>query len=143
PAHRRVHCRSPGARRHLRLPRCRRCSQWPARPQLLQLPVTAGEQVMSAYDQPHLFASLDSLEGVPDIFEPRHAPAEDTKSGRAIHNLLEWVGVVLPGIGLALGLAAAGYMLSEFIGAKMHYDVGKSPISPITLAVLLGLIIRN
>jgi len=99
--------------------------------------------IRSAYDQPHLFASLDSLEGVPDIFEPRHAPAEDTKSGRWIHDVLEWVGLVLPGIGLAFGLAFTGYLLSEWIGARMNYKPGKSPISPITLAVLLGLLIRN
>src|ERR1043165_8671037 len=107
----------------------------------------AEQPVRSAYDQPHLFASLDSLEGVPDIFEPRHAPAEDTKSGRMIHALLEWVSVVLPGVGLAFGLAYLGDRISEWArrainaSANMHYE--KSPISPIMLAVLLGLIIRN
>jgi len=101
----------------------------------------------SAYDQPHLFAYLDSLEGVPDIFEPRRAPAEKTKGGRAVHDFLEWVGLILPGIGLAFGLAFLGDRISDlarrFINAtaNMHYD--KSPISPIMLAVILGLIIRN
>jgi uncharacterized integral membrane protein (TIGR00698 family) len=88
-------------------------------------------------------SSLDSLEGVPDIFEPRVRPEERTAAGRRAHEALGWVGAVLPGIGLALALAWIGYTLSELIGRRMHYDAGKSPISPITLAVVLGLLIRN
>ena len=97
---------------------------------------------MSAYDHPHLFASLDSLEGVPDIFEPRVAPAEKTKGGRAIHDVLEWVGVILPGIGLAFGLAFLGDRMSEWArllinaSAGMHYE--KSPISPIDELEAIG-----
>src|SRR5438552_7113946 len=73
-------------------------------------------------------SSLDSLEGVPDIFEPRvkldyaRAPVR-----RSAHDVLDWFGGVLPGVGLALALAWAGYMLSEAIGQKLHFDKGKSP----------------
>jgi uncharacterized integral membrane protein (TIGR00698 family) len=98
---------------------------------------------MSAYDTPSLFASLDSLEGVPDIFEPRLTPAKATGPQAAAHDALGWLGVMLPGIGLAFLLAYLGYLLSEVVGGLMHFDHGKSPISPITLAVVLGLLIRN
>ena len=72
-----------------------------------------------------------------------HPPEEQTAAGRWAHDALDWLGAVLPGVGLALALAWAGYMLSEAIGQRLHFAPGKSPISPITVAVILGLIIRN
>jgi uncharacterized integral membrane protein (TIGR00698 family) len=88
-------------------------------------------------------SSLDSLEGVPDIFEPRVRPEERGTVGRWVHDALDGLGGVLPGVGLAVALAWAGYILSEAIGQRLHFDKGKSPLSPITVAVVLGLIIRN
>ena len=90
-----------------------------------------------------LFSSLDSLEGVPDWFEPRLAPKRVTGPQARVHDALGWLGTMLPGIGLAFLLAWLGYQLSEVVGALLHYAPGKSPISPITLAVLLGLFLRN
>ncbi|HEX8521232.1 MAG TPA: putative sulfate exporter family transporter, partial [Tepidisphaeraceae bacterium] len=87
--------------------------------------------------------SLDSLEGVPDIFEPRVRPSERGAFTQICHDVLNWVGTMLPGVGLAFLLAFLGYLVSDRIGLAMKYDLGKSPISPITLAVLLGLLIRN
>jgi uncharacterized integral membrane protein (TIGR00698 family) len=86
-------------------------------------------------------SSLDSLEGVPDMFEPRILPAQRGAFTQRAHDALNWVGAVLPGVGLALLLAYAGYLLSELAGRQLHYE--KSPISPIMLAVLLGLVLRN
>jgi uncharacterized integral membrane protein (TIGR00698 family) len=88
-------------------------------------------------------SSLDSLEGVPDIFEPRVPPEERGAMGRWAHDALDGLGANLPGVGLALGLAWVGYKFSEAIGQRLHFAPGKSPVSPITLAVILGLIIRN
>ena len=88
-------------------------------------------------------SSLDSLEGVPDIFEPRVRPEERAPAARWAHEALDWLGGVLPGFGLALALAWAGYELSDAIGVRLHFDKGKSPLSPITVAVVLGLFIRN
>jgi uncharacterized integral membrane protein (TIGR00698 family) len=105
--------------------------------------LATAERRMSAYDSPQLWAHLDSLEGVPDIFEPRLTPKKSTGPQAAAHEGLQWLGVMLPGIGLAFLLAYLGYVLSEIIGGVMHYDHGKSPISPITLAVVFGLLIRN
>ena len=92
-----------------------------------------------------LFASLDSFEGIPDVFEPRIAPESRAPWQRKLHDALVWIGVILPGIGLAWGLAWVGQVLSVWIGASiLHIPADKgSPISPIMLAILLGLVIRN
>ena len=82
-------------------------------------------------------SSLDSFEGVPDFVAPRSV------LGARAHYALAWIGDVFPGISLALLLAWLGYVLSDQFGRWFKFDVGKSPLSPITVAVLLGLIIRN
>src|SRR5262245_17904918 len=98
-----------------------------------------------AVNNPDLFASLDSFEGIPDVFEPRIAPESRAPWQRKLHDVLVWIGVILPGIGLAWGLAWIGQQLSAWIGSSiLHIPADKgSPISPIMLAILLGLIIRN
>jgi uncharacterized integral membrane protein (TIGR00698 family) len=93
-----------------------------------------------------LFSSLDSLEGVPDIFEPRKPIEERAAWQQKGYSVLAWLGEVLPGIGLAGLLAYFGNVLADFIGIKvLHFDAsrGGSPISPIMLAIVLGLVIRN
>ena len=86
----------------------------------------------SAYDHPHLFASLDSLEGVPDIFEPRLTPKKSTGPQAVAHESLGWLGQMLPGIGLAFLLAYLGYLVSELIGQSvLKYAPGNSPIQAI------------
>jgi uncharacterized integral membrane protein (TIGR00698 family) len=49
---------------------------------------------------------------------------------------------ILFGFGLAAGLAFFGYYLSEFIGIDLM-GLPKSPISPIMMAILLGILVRN
>src|SRR5437762_5817983 len=88
-------------------------------------------------------SSLDSLEGVPDMFEPRIRPEERNAVAEWAHEALAWLGGILPGFGLALALAWVGYVLSDKIGVRLKYKPGASPLSPITVAVVLGLIIRN
>ncbi len=92
-----------------------------------------------------LFSSLDSLEGVPDFFEPRKPAATQASWQRKSYDILTWLGEVLPGIGLAALLAYLGKLLSDWIGISvMHFDARRgSPISPIMLAIVLGLLIRN
>ena len=86
------------------------------------------------------YSSLDSYEGVPDFVAPRTARARILAQA---HDGLAWIGNVLPGIALAFLLAWAGYALSDVFGGLMKYPRDRSPLSPITVAVLLGLIIRN
>jgi uncharacterized integral membrane protein (TIGR00698 family) len=87
-------------------------------------------------------SSLDSYEGVPDFVAPRKAESMFDLTGGA-HEALAWAGNVLPGIALAFVLAWFGYFLSEIFGRRLNYQPGKSPISPVTVAVLLGLLLRN
>jgi uncharacterized integral membrane protein (TIGR00698 family) len=86
-------------------------------------------------------SSLDSFEGVPDLFEPRAKPEEHGAAQRVAHQSLAWCADVTPGLLMALALAVLGHWLSTWFGHVLHYD--KSPISPIMLAVMLGLIVRN
>src|SRR5438105_11019427 len=99
--------------------------------------MTGYEQIQHAH-----WPSLESLEGLPDVFEPHVKPEERGGVTRGAHDVLNWIGINAPGVLLAFALAYLGYLLSEFIGGRvMHYE--KSPISPIMLAVVLGLVIRN
>ena len=90
-------------------------------------------------------SSLDSFEGVPDIFEPRVHPAHRPRWQRMPHEALVWLGGVLPGVALAAILAFLGKLLADFIGLSvLRFDREKgSPVSPIMLAIFLGLLIRN
>ncbi|HSZ59832.1 MAG TPA: putative sulfate exporter family transporter [Tepidisphaeraceae bacterium] len=87
-------------------------------------------------------SSLDSYEGVPDFVAPRKAQSAFDLTGGA-HEILAWAGNILPGIALAFVLAWFGYLLSELCGRRLNYQPGKSPVSPVTVAVLLGLLLRN
>ena len=101
-------------------------------------PVAAGSGAPSWYD------SLDSFEGVPavDWFTPR-VPRESRRRWQRLGNdALARAGTVLPGLGLAAALALAGSALSHWIGRAV-FHLNESPISPILLAVFLGLLIRN
>ena len=88
-------------------------------------------------------SSLDSMEGVPDYVAARPKRTAAPGSAKWWHDELAWVGALAPGVLLALGLAWAGYFLSELIGRSLKYEAGKSPLSPVTVAVLLGMAVRN
>src|SRR5687768_2413769 len=109
---------------------------------------TQGEQSMTAYDSylnSQWASSLDSLEGVPDLFEPRVARESRPAWQRHGHDTLTWLGTMLPGIALAAILAWAGKLLADWIGISLlRFDPARgSPVSPILIAIALGLVIRN
>jgi uncharacterized integral membrane protein (TIGR00698 family) len=87
--------------------------------------------------------SLDSLEGVPDWFEPRVMPELRSAGGQRLHGLLDWLGTLMPGLVLAAALAVLGKAISDWLGAAVWQLQSGSPISPILFAVLLGLLVRN
>jgi uncharacterized integral membrane protein (TIGR00698 family) len=78
------------------------------------------------------------MEGVPEWPAARRP---EPPAGKA-HHLFGWVGAILPGVGLAVLLALIGRAASRGIGVGL-LGFAKSPISDISLAVLLGLAIRN
>lgn len=95
------------------------------------------------YTQP---LSLDSMEGV-----PAHAPVAPPLPGEAslafdwqrrLHRLLDWIGSMSPGVVLAIVLAFAGSEVARHIGERL-LGFEKSPLSPILVTVILGLLVRN
>ncbi len=88
---------------------------------------------------------LGSMEGVPDWPEPAESPAE--QAGRnalqnRFHQVFGWLGALCPGVALALILASAGLRGANWLGTTVLGFV-HSPISPIMVALLLGLAIRR
>ena len=79
-------------------------------------------------------SSLDSLEGVPDVFEPHVKVSEGSVVQQWAHDIMAWIAAMLPGMGLAFLLAFVAYKISE----RVH-----GAVSQITLAVAFGLVLRN
>jgi uncharacterized integral membrane protein (TIGR00698 family) len=82
------------------------------------------------------------MEGIPEWVDPTETSAE--RAGRAPwqrrgNEIFGLTGVLLPGIALAAGVALIGRLWSEGLSAGLE----ESAISPILLAILIGLAIRN
>lgn len=96
------------------------------------------------YDNPALFEHLDSLEGVSDLLGPGETEAE--REGwadwqRAGNERFAALGLWIPGLALAAVVALAGDWLAEGMAGLLALE--KTPVSPILMAILLGLAIRN
>ena len=97
------------------------------------------------YDNPKLAAWLSSFEGVPDWSGAASATAAAPPAGpvaRRLDAALRWLGEALPGAVLALMLALLAERLATWVGVSL-LGYPTSPISPILLAILLGLLLRN
>ncbi len=107
--------------------------------------VAAGAPSGNPYENPDLAASIGSMEGLPEWVDPTESPAERAARSpwQATGNRgFEALGSTLPGLALALSLAALGTLMAEWIGTQvLGFD--KTPLSPILVAILLGLLIRN
>jgi uncharacterized integral membrane protein (TIGR00698 family) len=97
------------------------------------------------YLDPQLARWLGSMEGVPEWPEPAEAPIERTSRTTVqnrIHQVFAWLGTMCPGVALALGLAFVGMRGAHWVGTTLLRSP-HHPISPIMVALLLGLAIRN
>lgn len=107
-------------------------------------PVRPAAGMGDPYSNPELFNWLDSMEGAPDWLGPGETDAE--REGwapwqRSGNHLFGLAGATLPGLTLALVIALLGRGLAELPADLL--GLTKAPISPILLAILLGLLIRN
>jgi len=86
---------------------------------------------------------LGSMEGVPDAWPDA---TSDTAAGEtsvtAGYRFLDFSSEIVPGLALATLLALAGKFLGTWLGEGVM-GPEKSPISAITVAILLGLFLRN
>jgi uncharacterized integral membrane protein (TIGR00698 family) len=97
------------------------------------------------YSNPELFRFVGSMEGVPDFTDLAETPAERAarEGWRAGgHEWLSGVGRLAAGFVLALALAIFGRWVAQGVGEGV-LGFEKSPISPILVAILIGLLIRN
>jgi uncharacterized integral membrane protein (TIGR00698 family) len=97
------------------------------------------------YSNPELFRFVGSMEGVPDFLDLAETAEERAarEGWRASgHGWLEGAGTVAPGLVLAFCLAVAGRWISQWTGDGV-LGLEKSPLSPILIAILGGLLIRN
>lgn len=85
------------------------------------------------------------MEGVPEWIDPGETVEE--REGRVAwqawgHDRFSLLGALLPGLTIAIGLAWFGRLVSQGIGSGL-LGLEKSPVSPILIAILVGLLIRN
>jgi uncharacterized integral membrane protein (TIGR00698 family) len=97
------------------------------------------------YANPELFRFVGSMEGLPEESEVAETPEE--RGARSDwqargHEFFGSAGLLLPGIAVAVGLAALGNTSAEWIGSAMFAGEA-TPVSPIMIAIISGLIIRN
>jgi uncharacterized integral membrane protein (TIGR00698 family) len=100
---------------------------------------------LDLYNHPELWRWAGGMEGVPEWVDPAETFGE--RAGRAVWQSRgnEWfalLGALLPGLAIALGLAVVGRAASQAIGTGL-LQLERSPISPILLAILAGLAVRN
>jgi len=100
---------------------------------------------LDLYNHPELWRWAGGMEGVPEWMGP--SETFDERASRAPwqargNELFAMLGALLPGLAIALALAIVGRAGSRMIGVEW-FGVDRSPISPILLAILVGLAIRN
>ncbi len=107
----------------------------------------AGDKLDSQdpYSNPELFRFTGSMEGVPDFLDLAETQAERAaRTGwRAQgHSGFDVAGQLAPGVLLASLLAIFGSFVSDGLSEGLP-GVGSVPVSPILVAILGGLVVRN
>jgi uncharacterized integral membrane protein (TIGR00698 family) len=100
---------------------------------------------LDLYNNPELWRWAGGMEGIPEWMGP--SETFDERTTRAPwqargNELFALLGALLPGLAIALGLAVIGRAGSGWVGVEW-FGVDRSPVSPILLAILFGLAVRN
>jgi uncharacterized integral membrane protein (TIGR00698 family) len=100
---------------------------------------------LDLYNNPELWRWAGGMEGIPEWMGPSETFDERTNrtpwQARG-NELFALLGALLPGLAIALGLAIVGREASIWVGVEW-FGVDRSPVSPILLAILFGLAVRN
>ncbi|HEY3394660.1 MAG TPA: putative sulfate exporter family transporter [Lacipirellulaceae bacterium] len=107
----------------------------------------ADEAAKNPYINPQVASWLDYLEGIPEPVYPSPLESSAERAARSpwqnfLNQKFDQLGLVLPGLTLALLLAVIARVLAEAVGEKL-LAFERSPISAIFVVVILGLAIRN
>ena len=99
------------------------------------------------YINPQVAAWLDYLEGVPEPVYPSPIESSVEKAERRpwqklLNERFEHLGLLLPGLVLALSLATLARIIARTTGEQL-LGFDRSPVSAIFVVVLMGLGIRN
>ncbi len=106
------------------------------------MPPSESQNGYNVYLASETVESLDSFEGVPEPVRSRtSAPGARAWQGYLYHQLDQFT-LLAPGVLLALVIAFVAGHLATWLGVQL-LDFERSPVSPILVAVLLGLILRN
>ncbi len=100
-----------------------------------------GGRPFNVYLASESVGSLDSFEGIPEIPVAKELPGR-RRWQRSLFRRLDQLGDLAPGLLLAIFVAWVATLLSRWLGIAL-FGMESSPISPILVTVLLGLIIRN
>jgi uncharacterized integral membrane protein (TIGR00698 family) len=98
----------------------------------------------NVYLEPELTQWLDSMEGVP-VCEPSAPPGERFlrfQWQKGLHRWLDRLGASVPGVALAAALTVLGGALAAWMGQSV-FGFESSPISPILVTILLGMLVRS
>jgi len=108
-------------------------------------PIAAASRSGDPYSNPELFRWAGSMEGVPEWVGPVETD-EERRAWRPWqqrgNELFQMLGLLLPGVVIAFALALVGRFGADWLGASL-FGLGETPISPILVAILLGVGIRN
>lgn len=107
--------------------------------------ISPDPRLRNPYANPELFRWAGSMEGVPEWVDPAETAAE--RAARAPwqqrgNRWFEMFGALAPGLVIAAGLAIAARGASDGVGALL-FGSARSPISPILIAILVGVALRN
>ena len=101
----------------------------------------AGVSLNDPYRNHELFRFVGSMEGVPEWVDPAETSEQIGWRVRG-HSLLDAAARLAPGLLLALGIAALANSAAPWLSARA-IGLEAAPISPILLAILAGLLVRN
>jgi uncharacterized integral membrane protein (TIGR00698 family) len=109
--------------------------------------VMADEAARNPYINPQVASWLDYLEGIPEPVYPSPLESSAERAARSpwqnfLNQKFDQLGLVLPGLTLAILLGMVARVLAETAGENL-LAFERSPISAIFVVVILGLAIRN